>query len=470
MTRHRTHWFWFLAWLSCVCFTLSPLEPVVRLVDAAATPLRYAAELAAPLGLLRRPRVVAAESRLRAELEDEVEENRALLADLARHALPADPALLAGRRAVHAEVIGRAGGVLDELSLVVRDVRGLVPGLPVVCGEAYVGRLTEVVPDADGVGGRAVCRLITAAEERVGGRLWFGADRKEVLVTVGGVLEKRRLGAAPDVRLCVHQPSDRRADHGIVRVHERFPEVEPFAPLAEGLRLGRLESDGPEGPWRLVPEVDFVDGLYQVVVLAPEDPGLPRSEPFGLALEDGGWVTARALSLGDPAPGRAATKVSAGRRHGVRDGAAVTVLGPRLFGRVTHAGVASSDVSFLADPGFEVVAVARFRGESEPRVLGRLISRGRQADGSVRFRWSVRVRLEGLRAEELVEEGAVARARLFTGSGEAGLPAGLLLGDALVPLDALPGEVREIRLLGDVDPHHLRRFFVRRSDAAGGGR
>jgi hypothetical protein len=80
----------------------------------------------------------------------------------------------------------------------------------------------------------------------------------------------------------------------------------------------------------------------------------------------------------------------------------------------------------------------------------------------VRFRWSVRVPLT------LSGEGGDVRARLFTGSGEPGLPGGLFLGEAVLPRRAAAGEERELVLLCSVDPGDLRTVFVRRAPREGG--
>jgi hypothetical protein len=47
---------------------------------------------------------------------------------------------VAGRRLVHAEVVGRVPRQPDFVLARVRDARGLVPDLPVVHGEIFVGR------------------------------------------------------------------------------------------------------------------------------------------------------------------------------------------------------------------------------------------------------------------------------------------------------------------------------------------
>jgi len=138
----------------------------------------------------------------------------------------------------------------------------------------------------------------------------------------------------------------------------------------------------------------------------------------------------------------------------------VTGVGARLIGRVQRAGLFTSDVALLADPGFTVVAVAELEGESTPRILGRLTTLGRAANGAVRLSWWVQVPLGVAGGEE-----EALRARLFTGSGDPGLPAGLFLGEALLPRSAQPGEEREVLLHPDVDPAALRGLFVRRDPA-----
>ena len=141
--------------------------------------------------------------------------------------------------------------------------------------------------------------------------------------------------------------------------------------------------------------------------------------------------------------------------HGVREGAAVTAIGARLVGRVAQAGPWSSHVSFLADPGFHVSVLALFEGSAEPRVLGRFVSLGRAADGRVRFRWKPRV------AWSLAAESEAPRARLFTGSGDLGMPSGFFLGEARLPAEVRAGETYEIDVSTDLEPDEVRSLFVR---------
>ena len=109
------------------------------------------------------------------------------------------------------------------------------------------------------------------------------------------------------------------------------------------------------------PELDYLDGLFHVVVLAPKDATLPTDEPMPQALADQGWVRARPLSHGDPTSWRETLKLTRGLERGVTPGAAVA-FGARLIGRVTRVGPWGSDASLLGDPGLTVVAVARFEG------------------------------------------------------------------------------------------------------------
>jgi hypothetical protein len=143
----------------------------------------------------------------------------------------------------------------------------------------------------------------------------------------------------------------------------------------------------------------------------------------------------------------------------VLPGAAVTGTGARLVGRVCRAGSTTSDVELLSDPGFTCVVIARLEGETEPRVLGRIASLGRAADGTIRLRWWAR---QGL---ELATNGTGRTgARLFSGSGEPGLPGGLFLGTTVLSGSVPAGEERELRLDPGVDPADVRTLFVRREN------
>ena len=212
----------------------------------------------------------------------------------------------------------------------------------------------------------------------------------------------------------------------------------------------------------MVPELDYNNGLFHVVVLAPGEAGRREEggERTGLANER--WLRTRALVLGDPSPWRRATKIPVGRRSGVERGAAVTGVGGRLLGRVSHADPLSSSVSFLDDVGLRIVAVATLEGSDEPHVLGLLVSEGREAgEGELLMRWTVQVPLEELAPAVVGAEDGRVRARLFTGSGDEGLPSGLFFGETELPLDALSGETRRIRVSDGVRGADVRTLFVR---------
>ena len=206
-------------------------------------------------------------------------------------------------------------------------------------------------------------------------------------------------------------------------------------------------------------------------MLCPPDPALGSALPFETVLRDTNWVRTRPLNLGDPSPDRSACRIRMGSLNGIVPGAAVTSVGAQLVGRVRRVAPFVSDVSFLDDPGFSVVAVARFEGDDEPRVLGRLDALGREPDGAgVRFRWTVRVSLAavprgpGQRGGETAGDGGspvTRRARLFTSSGDPGLTAGFAFGVAEVPLDAEPGEERVILVWPDVPSDELHGLYVR---------
>ncbi|HED66205.1 MAG TPA: hypothetical protein ENJ09_11695 [Planctomycetes bacterium] len=470
MQRKRPRLPWILLWLALLFLSLRPVPAARRVTDLVTSPLRVVAELASPITLLTTGRVHAAERRLQDGADAQAMESEALLRDLATSSLPTEPRLLRGRRAVHAEVIGHRDW--DHLLLRLHDPRGVRPGMPVAFGNAYVGRIERLArrgesPDL------AVVTLVTAASLRVGAIIeeperegeGAGAEGEPVRLSVGGVRTGPRehgTGRASVRGLAVFYPSDRAVRGGLVRVRELFADASRYPELSEGLRLGRYRE--VDGHAYVEPEIDYKDGLFHVVVLAPREDGLEEASAFAAVLFDSNWVRARPINVGDPHPERRTRKVRAGRRLGVEQGAAVTSIGAHLVGRVSRAGLWTSDVALLDDPGFRVVAVARIDGIAEPRVLGRLISKGRAgADGLLRFRWVVRVGLGG-------EQGrGSAHAHLYTGSGEDGLPPGFSIGEAELPLDARAGEEREILVRPDVDPASVGSFFVRTREPAGGG-
>lgn len=438
-------------WGGLVYASFRPIEPLDRGLSALLAPLRWAARLGAPFELFAGGRVTAAERELARLGAAEAAEGTRALARLAERALPLDSALHAGRRFVPGEVVGRARK--DECWVALPALVGVRPGAPVVCGDAYVGRVVELRPA--GAGERPFVRveLVTGADFRVGAAVRRGEE--SVFLVVGG-LAARRVEAPRAVRLAVHQPSDLALSEGVARVHELFPDAQPGSALAEGFRLGALRREGERGSLWLEPELDYLDGLYQVAVVVEEASGVGARSPFEPALEDGRWLSTRASTALEPAGWRRTLRLPLGRSDGVAAGAAVTGFGARLIGRIDRVELATSAVALLSDPGCTVVALALDPADGEPHVLGRLTSLG-EAPGGVRFRWSVRVPVEFAGQADRV------RARLFTGSGEPGLPGGLFLGEAELPRRAAGGEERELLLTSSVDPTDLRTVFVRRA-------
>src|SRR5262245_4480547 len=440
------------------------MEPVERAIDVGLSPLRFAAELAWPFGLLRRGEVAAAERELARAAEAEASEGAAAVAVLAERASPRDPALRAGRRFVPAEVMERA--TRDECWVTLRQADGVTRGAPVVCGDAFVGRVVEHAPGSR----RARVQLVTEGTFRVGAEV-LGETREAasgeadaaavaagdpVYLTVGGLRAPRRRSDLLAVRLAVHQPSSSALEGGLARVHELFADADDSAALAEGFRLGEVRREGERGQFWIEPELDYLDGLVQLAIVVPAAEAESPPAPPAPVLADGRWLATHALTFGDPSPWRSTLKVPLGRGAGVVEGAAVTGAGARLVGRVSRAGNATSDVELLTDPGFTCVAIARLEDESEPRILGRITALGRGERGTVRLRWSVRQPFDAN-----ASTGGEARARLFTGSGEPGLPGGLVLGTALLPRTAAAGEERELLLDPGVDPLDVRALFVR---------
>ena len=100
--------------------------------------------------------------------------------------------------------------------------------------------------------------------------------------------------------------------------------------------------------------------------------------------------------------------------------------------------------------------LARLEGEDEPRAIGQLVSLGRDpVTREVRMRWFARVALDPLGT------APPRRAWLYTGSGQPGVPRGLLIGE--VELPGSRGE-HELRVRQEAEVRELREFWMWRSD------
>lgn len=439
------------------------LRPSSRLegwLDTALTPVRALAEVASPLAHLSSATAADADAALAAEVEREQAGRASLLEDLVRFAEPTG-ALREGRRLVPGAVVGRPSGARDRLVVRVPPAERIERGDPVVSGDVFVGRVAAV-HDA----GELEVELVTSKRFHVGAlRPADDAQSEFVRLIVGGLDPGSRSASEHGLLLAVHAPSDREVLPGPVVVSElavgddAAGHAAAIAALADGFRLGRLVR--LDGRLCVLPELDYRDGLFQVTVLRPPDASLP---PVALEEElvDDKWQFARALSRGDPSPWRSTIVVDAGAARGVREGAAL-VSGLRLLGRVSRVDAWRADVALLDDPGLSLVCVARIEGVAEPRVLGRLVSEGRDDEtGELLFSW-----------EDLVGAGVDARsagrvATLYTGSGDEGLPRGLLVGTTTLPVEQAVGPHR-LRVVDGVHPTEVSRMWVRAGSARAGG-
>ena len=121
------------------------------------------------------------------------------------------------------------------------------------------------------------------------------------------------------------------------------------------------------------------------------------------------------------------------------------------MGRISDRSRYSSEVRLLAERGLGLPAACELHfadGRSAPWVLGRITSLGRrEKTGRVRFHWRdvLPIDAKGLGPGDFVE------ATVYSGSGEAGLPAGLLVGRARLPVGSSGGRghVLEFEDLGE---------------------
>ena len=400
-----------------------PVSQVDETVELVLSPLRALGESAVPLVWANGRSVRGAESTESGRAAEYSMEAELLGKELLQLARPTNPKLVSGRDLVPAVVIGRDTKNSDLLFVRVTDTTALEPNLPVVHGNTYVGRIAEV----DHVRLEVAIDLVTGPGFAVGARLLQSPTTKPIWMAVGGVFAEKKLSERSVERLAlvVRNPSDREAPGGPVVVGELLANIDPFAELAEGYTLGTLDELVSTEERKLLADIDYGAGIFHVHILCPEGSRQGAVDELELAISDPDWRPARRLSVGDPSSWRGGIKLAVGREAGVEPGAAL-ISNLRLVGRVERAGEWASDVRLLSDPGLSLVAVARLQDEPEPLVLGRLISLGVDETGEwIRFRWEAVV---GVGLDTF--ESAVLNARVFTGAGEAGLPAGLFIGDA----------------------------------------
>ncbi|MDF1799087.1 MAG: hypothetical protein P1V81_07925 [Planctomycetota bacterium] len=410
-----------------VLVSLRPVGAAGALLELAFAPTRVLAELAAPLRWARSSTFRSNDAALAERLELEGDAGAALVFDLRAAAEPDSPGLRLGRRLVPAEVFDDRQG--DDLWAVLDPRIGLVGvriGQPAVAGEAFVGRVAELDPGRN----RVRVELVTGRSFFVGGVLeepaeGVGGTREPLRMTIGGLDTSRK-----QTLLAVHNPSERAPRPGLVRVLEPDLDDDPASHLADGYLLGELIA--PEtGPWSVDPVVDFKSGLFHLSLLLPADTERPRDPAPLSTLRDGGWLATRPLSVGDPSAGRRGLVISTGSLAGVAPGAAL-IATTRFVGRVEPGrGVPplQARVRLLGEPGLGLNVMARLDVDGSARILGGFTGLGMQ-DGAPVFEWDSVLGLEGL---ELVRE---VTATLYTGSGRTGVPGGLYLGRASLPVAA----------------------------------
>ncbi len=423
LTRPRTLYLLFLLGLGFL--SLRPYPPAETLLHSLLLPTRFLGELTTPAAWFT-GNSVRAGAAAAVSLEEEILRRDALLDAVLRTAEPGRRGLLAGRGWVHGEVVERSGRELDSITIALPENARIERGMPVVSGEAFVGWIHESQRDQPGYW---EVRLVTAGDARVGAWLETPGRADPSAFFVAG-------GLAPvgqsEVVLGLHNPSRTDLPRGTVEVYEpKTPGEAPWTHLANGFRLGTLlrEQRGPREVLGILPELDYRSGLYEVLVLCPENWNPPQVVGRRDPMHDGGWVQSRFLLDGGPSPRRFGRRLASGRLAGLEPGAAV-VEATRLVGRVSAAGWADAAVSLPADPGFSFPALAQPIDGGPPRVLGRLVSRGPAPPGSAAdpgallFRWEAALPLPA---------GTNLAAHIHTGSGDRGLPRGLWLGDALLP-------------------------------------
>lgn len=489
MAPSRTRTIGFVTAITAGALAVRPVAPLERALDLVLLPGRMLASLASPIGLVQAREGTVARALRAARDEADLEAHRGLEERVRTAAWPSAGLLAPTIGAVQAEVIGHVDADLDVLRLAVSDPERVRIGQPVIAGNAYVGRLTRIpghepppptprgfferLAQRLGLGAHAAAtapnevqvELVTARDARVGARIDVADDGGPCRMVVGG------LAPLPDALfLAVHNPERRAVASGIVRVHEPPAVSSEFATLAHGFEIGELRREqapipGADFTREVVgvrPYLDYEAGLHQVLVLVPDGNQQRIPERTRTVLTDGGWLAASFFVRAEPSPWREGRKLDRGRRHGVVAGSALT-SGARLVGRVTRAGLVMSDVALPGDVGFSLSVLAEASGagvthDLPPLVLGRLVSRGRRADGTVEFAWHPQRPLDpaSLPAGARAAGSEGFDVTLWTGSGEVGVPRGLLVGTTSLPLGPGPHTLHVTQPEGARNPRGLR--------------
>jgi len=471
-SRSRTLYHLSLAGLAFLA--LRPVAPLVRALDVLLAPSALLSHLCAPLAWVGGRPAIAGEGQEEAAHEAQLALEQAVLAS----AEPQDPSRverLAGLRALRAEVSGRPHNDRDRIWLRLAradQVSRLRTGDAVVSGDAFIGIVdVEASRLAPQVGAVEV-RLVTGAQFRVGAEV----DPEDSRFT-GPIVGRRRMvvgGLAPHpdrVLLAVHNPEQPGGVGARVLVREARRDG-GRTHLANGFVLGVLERGVPaawahasarlaeESVLGIQPVMDFAHGLHQVLILTDAEPEARADTASDVVLpvqDTAAWRSTQLLLRGEVSPLRSGRKISSGSMNGVSVGAAVSA-GSHLLGRVVRVGPLGADLSLVADPGLRISTIALVQDGAGliPHVLGQLTSLGPGPAGRVRFHWPATLPLA---APSGAASGAGLQVQLWTGSGDAGLPRGLLVGEARLPFGPGP-HVVEVRLAADVHRSHRARVWV----------
>ncbi len=425
-TRSKT--IWLICVLALAVLSLSPHRHAQSGFALALTPTRVISALASPLRLFDSHSVLAADEEQVAAQRDRCREIRTAFRQKARQF---DPSLASGAVVVEAEVLERVKGKHDQVIVRLATPIGIEPGVPAVCGDAYVGRVVAMVP---GQPNQASVELVTSSSFRVGAGVSEG-NRSSNLI-VGGLAPSHALtnGVA---HLAAHNPSDRGVRAGIVRVEEppALALDDEDSRLADGFLLGELR----EFKYRhktvtaIRPALDLESGLFHIALLVPVERAAEEIPPLEDLFAPRAWRTGKIQLAGEISAWRAGRKLTLPSHAEVAKGAAV-VLGAQLIGRVENIGTTMVDVRLMSDPGTSIPALALLHGEEldDLVVLGTLMSRGLNERGLLVLRWET--------DRPLLVEAAFGKrtvqASLYTGSGERGVPLGLSLGDCEIPTNA----------------------------------
>ena len=471
-SRSRTLYHLSLAGLAFLA--LRPVAPLVRALEVLLAPSAVLSHLCAPLAWMGGRPAIAGEGQAEAAHRAQLALEQAVLAS----AEPQDPLCverLAGLRALRAEVSGRPRDDRDRIWLRLAradQISSLRTGDAVVSGDAFIGTVDVEASRLAAQVGVVEVRLVTGAQFRLGAEV----DPEDSRFT-GPIFGRRRMvvgGLAPHpdrILLAVHNPEQPGGVGARVIVREAVRDG-ARTHLANGFVLGVLERGVPaawahasarlaeESVLGIQPVMDFAHGLHQVLILtdAESEASVYAASDAVLPVQDAAaWQATRLLLRGEVSPLRAGRKISSGRVNGVRVGAAVSA-GTHLLGRVIRVGPLGADLSLIADPGLRISTIALVQDGSSgiPHVLGQLTSLGPGPSGTVRFHWPATLPLA---IPFGAAQGVGLPAQIWTGSGDAGLPRGLLIGEARLPFGPGP-HVVEVLLATDGHGSRGARVWV----------